>query len=168
MDRAKLGTVLGITCLAAAAGCRGRSSEVAAPSKESEVARRHIGKLREGEYGLGSQRYPILREPLHVKRLVELGPGAGQVLVEALRDGNATPLSYCGQLSFRTHSLAMGSGPHRATVGDIADYVLRAIYGMDVGYRSYLDAKRREEAMARWREAVAGMEGDAPVTDPEQ
>jgi hypothetical protein len=105
----------------------------------------------------------VLGEPWHLKQLIRLGRHAGPVLIGMLNNARRTPVTYLEQLDFMGHKVCPGPEPvRRATVGDLADYALRAIYKVDVGWRSYHTEHRRGEALARWRDVVRRDAGQTP------
>ena len=122
----------------------------------------HASKLKEKEFGLegpdpgsmtGLAHAIATGEPYHVRKLIEAGPRSSQVLIEMLHDDTLTPFTYLGSLKF-TGGFSLQSEIRQATLGDIADYALCEIYGVDVGYRSYHDEATRKEAIARWKQVV--------------
>ena len=120
------------------------------------LARERLGRdgkagLRAGDFRTAGRRSWSHGEPFHVWMLIELDYVAVPQLLGALRDDTPTRADYMGRFGW-TGGAVFGDAPVRiATIGDIADYVLRQIYSTDVGYASYLSKKDREIAIQRWR-----------------
>jgi hypothetical protein len=105
-------------------------------------------------------RYVEYGAPYHVNALVMIGRDATPVLLEMLQDESPTPVHYTGErLDYERKGLQKYRPEllveRQATIGDLADYALRRIYGTDVGWRSYLSPKEREEAYSRWERVLA-------------
>ena len=98
--------------------------------------------------------------PYHLNALVMIGREATPVLLKMLRDDSPTPVFYTGErLDFERSGLQPYRPEllrrHQATMGDLADCALRRIYGTDVGWRSYLGPKERQEAYVKWQRVAA-------------
>ena len=97
----------------------------------------------------------LTNEPYHVWKLIEIGQAATPDLLELLRDQSLTSIRYYERLTFTLHHIVPADSKERvATVGDVADYILVRIYGVDVGYRSYLEPASREQAISHWERVI--------------
>ena len=142
-------------------GCAARQAEVA--STQSEVSARpaymaswYAGCLVMGDFHPredGSILYA--NEPHYLARLVAMGQDAGPVLVDLLENDTSTPFIYVDKLVFTLSGFSDGAEVHNATIADLADWGLRAIYNIDVGFRSHLPPESRKKLISRWSEIVA-------------
>jgi len=116
------------------------------PSKSAEDSLKSPGDLE------------ILRGvPYHVRALILIGPDAADALLALLENTNSAPFDYYGSLEF-VHGSRMFFEPfikRKATVGDLADYALRKIYSVDVGFRSYHDDGDRRACVEKWKQVVS-------------
>jgi len=116
-------------------------------------ARAHITALKGGDFSHDGAPLKHLGTPSHIWKLIEIGPPAADELIPLLHDNALTPFVYREALSFRG-GLVHDLQPRTATLGDVADFVLRSIYRSDVGYRSYHPKMERDAAIERWRKVV--------------
>lgn len=121
----------------------------------------HVRRLKSGDFRLADYRPIYSTEPYHLAKLIDMGQKSANDLIRLLHDDSLVlhgdsmkPIEYFGTLEFSMTALTEYTELRQATMGDIADYALRAIYGTDVGYRSYHSKKKREEAIQKWKRVV--------------
>lgn len=116
--------------------------------EQEEQFRQLIGKMRKmySNFAPGA--------PFHLNELIRIGPRSSTVLIELLPNDMPTPYKYREQVTFAVKEVFVGVVPETrtATLGDLADYALRAIHKTKVGWRSYHSEKERKEAIERWRD----------------
>jgi hypothetical protein len=126
------------------------------PPEISLVAEYAAG-LRSGDFSTEGTGRAAFYLPYNLWALMCLGEVSPPYLVELLSDDTLTPYQYVDE-QFRFYPVGYGMDLSRievertATIGDMADYALRRLYGVrDVGYRSYSEAGQRRSAISQWR-----------------
>ncbi|GAG63192.1 unnamed protein product [marine sediment metagenome] len=154
----RLFVLLSLTALVSGCGQQRPAAEKVTPAdvdRDRDPAW-HMARIRAGDFRTAGRRSWSHGEPFHVWMLIELDYVAVPQLLGALRDDTPTREDYIGRFGW-TGGAVFGDAPVRiATIGDIADYVLRQIYSTDVGYASYLSKKDREIAIQKWRTVIYG------------
>ncbi|MDP6380078.1 MAG: hypothetical protein QF662_01930 [Phycisphaerae bacterium] len=124
----------------------------------------HADKLRQGDFGLGDDSVEfnddaltaiLTGQPYHLRELIKGKYDSAPVLIELLQDETPTPYYYYDTLTFIGGLYSGDLGPRRtATISDMADYALRAIFKTDVGFRSYKPKSERKAAIQRWMDVA--------------
>jgi len=147
---------LEIICLVAVSGLFGCSRrQQPGAGRNHPCLAWHAVRLQALDMHLDGMRSIATNEPYHLWKLIEAGRESAPLLLLLLGDHTPTDIEYRGTLAFGRSVWTVGDIRVRAaTVGDIADYALRMIYGTDPGYRSYKDPEEREEAVRKWERIV--------------
>lgn len=134
--------------------CRAKTKEERVATHASSLARGDI-EVMGPEYTAEERLwYAAVPVPYHLVRLIQLAPDSCPALVDLLYNEMRVDVYYWDVLSFLPYSTGPYTERHQATVADLADYGLGAIYDRDVGFRSYLPEVARERAIKQWREIV--------------
>ncbi len=111
----------------------------------------HAEALRQGQVDVG---YDLLGVPRHLVILIEGGSEAAPYLIELLECKRSTPFVYHDRVEWAPTYAYKDQRVYRATVADLADYGLRAIYGEDVGFASKFSENEQKGAIERWKNIV--------------
>jgi hypothetical protein len=131
----------------------------------------HLASLHAWNFSAQGNRRPA-GPPYHLASLIDCGAIAGPGLLSMLADDSPTPFRYVDE-QFQFYPCGYGMNlsnvapvERTATLGDLADYALRQIYGIqDVGYRSYSSRQEQANAIAEWRRVVGPVPPENSIRD---
>lgn len=145
--------------VATALGCGGTK-----PASREHVflkgeAQRHVDRLTADDFKPGPR--CLFGEPYHARALIDLGPDAAEDVMQLLKNEAPIPFSYHERLTFGPNELHDSAYRERqATIGDLGDYILQEIFGRDVGFRSRLSRRERDQKRQEWSGLIEQLRTD--------